>query len=186
MKQSQLITELQRAAMDEWRRMFPDVELHPVPLVIGLPAGIHPYSRACAYYDPEGNAIVLYQHLGREAIQDGATDQVISTIRHELIHVHQYHVQGYRKTSTVNVHRHATWQTGCYLASRQLWRDFPWQKEMFTPLLSKRIDGKPVKVQRMGALTDVELHHWPRSIPEFMTRHGVYHEHMNYTSEANS
>ncbi|QVL50775.1 MAG: hypothetical protein KFB96_10435 [Thiocapsa sp.] len=173
MKQAALIETLQAVALAEWTAMYPGVEIEELPLVIPLPAGIHPYNRAGGYYDPEGQAIVLYQDLGRAAIKHGPTDGVRATIRHELAHVYQHHALAYRPTSTLNVHRHRTWEQACFDASMSLWPGIAWTRDMFRPTQSRRVDGKVRRVQRPGALTDPELHGWPLSIPGAIERLGV-------------
>jgi hypothetical protein len=166
MKQNTLDPMIQRLVAEEADRCFPDCTAQR-PLLIALPAGIHPYNRNIAYYDHEGNAVVLYQDLGRQALR-GDLAAIIPTIQHELAHWYQHHALAYTRTSTVNVHRHRTWSEACYRASVRLWPDADLEQWMFSPFTSKRVNGRPLRQQRLGALTDVELHHWPRSMPGFL------------------
>lgn len=167
MKQTQLNPKFQRAVREQLKWMYPDQVRLTAPLFIALPCGIHPYNRASGYYDHCGNAIVAYQLLGREAL---AGDLDIDFIRHELAHWHQFRVQGYTQVSTVNAHRHSTWGTACYLASLRLWPKAGLERWMFSPRTSCRVDGSVKVIQKKGALSDRELHHWPRSMPGYLEK----------------
>lgn len=169
MKQTKLNPYDQRVVCEQLLRMYPDCERRTAPLLIALPCGIHPYNRAGGYYDPDGCAIVFYQDLGRSAL---AGDLDIDTVRHELAHWHQCVVQGYKKTSTVNPHRHRTWAEACYLASVNLWPQVQIERSMFSPLVSARVGERVVKIARQGALSDVELHHWPHSMATLLSKIG--------------
>ena len=153
-------------------RLFPDlVDAIEVPFVVALPSGIHPYNRNGGYFDQGAKAIVLYQAYGRLAISAAnkgilplAIEQVII---HELAHWYQINVLGYKKTSTVNVHKHPTWTQACFDITERL---FPGKYELdyFKPVISKRVDGSVVKVQREGSMDWKELHHFPREkLPQF-------------------
>ena len=154
------------------KRIFPElVDKLEVPLVVALPSGIHPYNRNGGYLDPRANAIVLYQAYGRMAIT-GAKKELLplgveQVIIHELGHWYQLNVLGYKKTSTVNVHKHLTWSKSCFEITNRLFPE-KYELDFFKPVISAR-DGKyVVKVQREGALTWKELHHFPNEkIPEF-------------------
>lgn len=51
-----------------WRQ-YPDLaSTEEIPLIVILPAGIHPYNKAAGYYADGTNAIVLYQRAARDAL----------------------------------------------------------------------------------------------------------------------
>lgn len=124
-------------------------------MVIALPAGIHPYNRAGGYFDHVANTIVLYQDLGRQALSEPGS--AIPTIIHELAHWYQHNALGYVQTSTENIHRHKTWSDVCWLASTRLYPDADLDRAEFN---YRRKTGPH--------LGDVELHHWPRSMPGYL------------------
>jgi len=64
--QSLLPPRLQEIAREQADLMFPECDA-PVPMVLALPRGIHPYNRASGYFDPVANTIVLYQEEGGTA-----------------------------------------------------------------------------------------------------------------------
>jgi hypothetical protein len=90
-------------------------------MLIALPAGIHPYNRAGGYFDHIAHTIVLYQMLGRDALRE--PDTALPTIIHELAHWYQSNHLGYRRTSTVNTHRHRAWSDACWIASTRIYPD---------------------------------------------------------------
>jgi hypothetical protein len=154
-EQTLLIHRLQELAREQADRMFPECE-HAVPMVIALPAGIHPYNRGSGgYFDPAANTVVLYQDLGRLAMRK--PESTLTTIQHELVHWAQHHLLGYERASTVNVHRHRTWAEGCWLASTRLWPEAELERKEF----NTRRRGGP-------CLHDVQLHHWPHSMPAYL------------------
>lgn len=162
MKQNTLNTELQQLVITQAAAMFPEgIVNHEIPLIIALPAGIHPYNKSSAYYDPAGNAIVLYQNLGRRAIA-GNLAAITPTVQHELCHWYQRQILGYHQST--NVHRVKSWSEACYVATSNLWPVLGMTYEQFRPLTSKRVNGSVQTIQREGALTDTELHHWPDSL----------------------
>ena len=165
MKQNTLNPDYQRVVIDQAKLLYPDVKHIEVPLLIALPAGIHPYNRSSAYFDNMANAIVLYQDLGKLVINSGEIpNRMINTVRHELAHWYQFRFLGENGTGKTNVHRKASWMQACYVATESLAPGLM-TRVQFNPTKSKRVEGKVVKVQRAGALTDVELHRWPNSIP---------------------
>jgi len=174
-KQTALDETLQALVREQAITLYPDlVKRADVPLCVALPAGIHPYNRNSGYFDSEGNAIVLYQDLGRVALA-GRLDEIAPTIQHELAHWYQFRALGEKHAgSSTNVHRKKTWSRACEIASARLWAGVVFPPSFFSPFKSQRNeDGNVRKVQRPDALTDVELHHWPRSMPDAMARHGL-------------
>jgi hypothetical protein len=170
--QSVLNPELQRLVINQAEFLFPECRAE-VPLFIALPAGIHPYNRAEGYFDWAANAIVTYQERGRLLLRSPISPSVIEfitdLIRHELCHWFQWRHLGYERTSTVNVHRHGTWSRACYVASTRLWPEAGLEEWQFRPFTTKRgKDGKPRRCVREGALTDVELHHWPSAMDRLL------------------
>src|SRR4029453_3646108 len=168
---------LQRLVLDQSELLFPEC-LADIPFFVALPRGIHPYNRNSGYFDPAGNAIVVYQELGRLALRAFAKPEVVKHItdlvRHELCHWYQWRYLHYERTSTVNCHRHPTWSRACYVASTRLWPDAGLQEWMFRPFTTKRgKDGKPRRCAREGALTDVELHHWPDEMKRLLNAKSV-------------
>jgi len=171
MKQTQLNPDLQAFVLKMIARQYPDATKLTAPMIIMLPTGIHPYNKAAGYFDAEANTIVGYQHYGREILERGVKAHGFdSFVQHELAHWYQFNVLGYAQTSTLNVHRHKTWKEACWTATKNLWPQYKLDLIQFSPETSVRIDGKPVKVQREGSLTDVELHHWPDSLPDAIKR----------------
>lgn len=171
MKQTKLDDKLQlrvqQIAARQYPNEAPEIEL---PLIIALPAGIHPYNRASGYFDPEANAFVAYQKLGRRIRSTAESERLDSFIQHEMAHWYQHRVLRYVSTSSVNVHRHRTWKEACYVATKNLWPEYKLELWQFSPTTTKRVNGKPVTIPRPGAITDTELHHWPSSLPSFLKR----------------
>jgi hypothetical protein len=172
MRQAALNPDIQKQVCEIAARQYPDVAgKYELPLIIALPFGIHPYNRAGGYFDPEANAFVAYQKLGRRILREGvAAAGLEGFIQHELAHWYQHNELKYARTSSVNVHRHRTWKEACYVATRNLWPEYKLELLQFSPETTVRRGGKPVKVQRPGSMTDPELHHWPHSLPALLER----------------
>jgi hypothetical protein len=71
------------------------------------------------------------------------------------------------------VHRRRTWSQACEAASARLWPGVEFPRRFFYPYTSKRVNGKPTRMQRERTLLDTELHHWPDSVPEALQRLGL-------------
>ena len=162
-EQSTLPPEDQQMVLDLIQRQYPEDCLKaPAPFWVKLAAGIHPYHRANGYYCPTRNMILTYQHMA------GADeDDVGMTLIHELGHWHQAKIQGVDfSTGGQNVHRAASWSRACWLATSNLWPELGMTYEQFRPYSSQRVEGRVVQTPREGALTDTQLHHWPRCLFE--------------------
>ena len=163
---------LQDRCWDIAKRIFPDhIKKIAVPLVIALPAGIHPYNKAGGYIDGGANAMVIYQHLGREALREAKNGNLPLSVEHFLIHEFSHWYQrNVLKASfppSVNAHVHISWSQSCFEITNRL---FPNQYDLnfFKPLISKRFGKKVQKVQREGAMDLQQLHHFPRMmLPQF-------------------
>jgi hypothetical protein len=168
--QRELSPRLQGIVREEAARLFPEAAQHVLPGIVALPAGIHPYNRNSAYFDPVAQMIVLYQHVGRLALRAEVApipEPVRRTVQHELAHWFQHVTLGYTGDGR-RCHRHRTWGEACFRASLRLWPDAGLMRKHFAPFTSTRVDGKVQKVPRAGALSDVALHHWPDSMPDFL------------------
>ena len=164
--QTTLDPALQQYVVDALARQYPDhVDAHPAPMLVALPAGIHPYDRNPGYYDTSGNAIVAYQDWGRSIRRHGVDSPILKDfVQHELAHWFQHHILGESGGSTVNIHRRTSWSESCFVATSNLWPELGMTRIQFTPTMSIRTDAGVRKVPREGALTDVRLHHWPWSL----------------------
>lgn len=166
MKQATLIPHLQTATAELAAREFPDwAGTDEIPLLIALPAGIHPYNRAGGYYDHLHNAIVLYQHFGHDALY-GTLDLLV--VAHELAHWYQVRCLKDTEPRATNPHRRKSWMESCFIGTSNLWPELELTLQDFMPTKSVRDEsGKVRKVLRTGAMTDVQLHHWPYSLSEY-------------------
>ena len=170
MAQASLNPELQKFVAEQAEVQYPGVALE-APMLIALPAGIHPYNRNPGYIDPVANIIVAYQDWGRDLLSKGIKAPFLKDfVTHELAHWYQYGVLGYSKKRSVNAHRDASWAEACFIATNNLWPELQLTRQHFSCWTSQRIEGKPVRTQRPGSLTDVELHHWPMSLPVAVKR----------------
>lgn len=170
MAQTSLNPELQAFVAEQLERQYPGAELE-TPMIIALPAGIGPYNRNPGYWDHHSNSIVAYQDWGRQLLAKGIHAACLKPfVTHELAHLYQYRILGYSKKSTVNAHRDKTWAEACFIATNNLWPELGLQRDVFSCWTSQRIEGKPVRSQRPGALTDTELHHWPWSLSDAVKR----------------
>ena len=165
-KQATLPFFHQAAVVDLAVRQYPDLaDREEIPLLIALPAGIGPYNKSGGYYVPSLNYIVMYQLLGRRALSNKID---LMLIVHELAHWYQRRSLGETGEGTTNSHRRKSWMDACFVATQNLWPELSMDRWQFDPYKSVRVAGIGVrKEQREGALTDVQLHHWPRSLAEF-------------------
>lgn len=165
-RQATLPVSLQAAVVDLALRQYPEfARVEEIPLIIALPAGIHPYNKSSGYYVNKSNTIVLYQQLGRAALSDKLN---LMTVAHELAHWYQLRFLGEKGEGTTNMHRRSSWMDACYEATCNLWPELKLARWQFNPTKSIREKGFGIrKIQREGAMTDVQLHHWPRSLTEF-------------------
>ncbi len=167
--QTTLNPELQAFVADMAARQYPGFKA-VVPMLIVLPTGIHPFNTNAGYYDHAANCVVAYQEIGGDIIRNGARSvHLPRLVQHELAHWYQYNALGY-EPSSVNVHRHKTWGEACFVGTKNLWPTLGVTRTMFSPYTSVRIDGQPRRVHRAGALSDVELHHWPANIEKLIPK----------------
>jgi hypothetical protein len=139
-----------------------------VPMIVLLPSGIHPYNRVEGYFVPGDNLIVMYQSAS-SFIRKGQVTRFLADCAHELAHWYQHKVLGEKSTGKTNPHRKKSWQTACLHATQNLWPDADPAEltaDFFSPYKSARVKGddgvsRITKVQRDGALSDTQLHHWP-------------------------
>ena len=166
--QTTLNPDLQRFVVDTLVRQYPaHVGAAPAPMLIALPAGIHPHNRNGGYFDAASNAIVAYQDIGSAILRDGtACPGLAHFVQHELGHWYQFQVLGEKAKGSTNVHRLASWSEACFVATGNLWPDRVMTRDQFSPTVSVRTKSGVRKVPRDGALTDVQLHHWPWSLFE--------------------
>jgi hypothetical protein len=173
---SAILTAVSRAVVDD---LYPAGNCPPAPTVMPVPYAMGPYNRHSGYYFPAGNVVTLQgigttnaHRLGaaaRGVVVENRLEAVLTVI-HELAHWYQHAVMGYESRSTVNVHRHATWGLACEvltaLAARSTGVEPP-SRDMFRPTKSMRHaeTRKVAKISRDGALSDVELRHFPRMGP---------------------
>jgi hypothetical protein len=129
------------------------------PQVIFLGFLINGYARNPGHYVPDSNLIVINQRHKTLGMNERAT------ITHELAHWLQHRLEAYRPTR--DTHTHVSWSMACHHITQVL-TESEWDLQYFKPMKSTRIDGKPVRRQREGALTLKELHHWPDSIPSLL------------------
>ena len=164
MKQKTLDEGLQNLAVELAILAYPAIaDQIEVPLVVALPTGIHPYNKLGGYYDDSVNAIVLYQRIGRLAI-DGKYTEIKNIIQHELAHWYQFKHLGEKGNTTTNIHRKASWSQACFVATQNLFPNLKLQRWQFSPYTSERLNGKVRRISKDGALSDVQLHHWPDSL----------------------
>jgi hypothetical protein len=154
--------------------LLPDLQL-PVPGVIVLPNVMRPYNRSIGYYDPQVNVIALFG-IGvsnRNLIHsrgDGIhfdRKSAVETVLHELAHWLQDNAIGECGGPTVNIHRTRGWKLACkMLTDAILVREGkqPTAWDFWSGMKSVRVEGKVRKEKREGALSDVDLHHWPHSV----------------------
>lgn len=165
-KQATLPFSHQAAVVDLATRQYPDaVDSEEIPLLIALPAGISPYNKSGGYYVPRLNYIVMYQRLGRRALGNKID---LMLIAHELAHWYQCRSLDEKGEGKTNSHRRKSWMDACFVATQNLWPELNMERWQFDPYKSVRVPGTGVrKEQREGALTDIQLHAWPRSLSEF-------------------
>jgi hypothetical protein len=158
---------MQSTVADLAWRQYPDLaSTEEIPLLITLPAGIHPYNKAGGYYANATNTIVLYQRHGRAALKN---DLDLMVVAHELAHWYQLRFLKEAGKSSVNFHRRKSWMEACYVATRNLWPELALEAWQFSPTKSVRSAGGGIgKIQRAGALTDTQLHAWPYSLTGFV------------------
>lgn len=166
--QTTLNPELQRFVVATLARQYPaHVGAAPAPMLVALPAGIHPYNRNGGYFDAASNTIVAYQDIGSAILRDGTGYAGLEPfVQHELAHWFQFKVLGEKAKGSTNVHRLASWSEACFVATGNLWPELAMTRDQFSPTISVRTEEGVRKVPRDGALTDVQLHHWPRSLFE--------------------
>lgn len=169
MRQAALSFAMQSAVANLAWRQYPDLaSTEEIPLIVTLPAGIHPYNKAAGYYADATNAIVLYQRAGRAALNNRLDLMIVA---HELAHWYQRRFLKEAGVSSVNIHRRKSWMEACYVATRNLWPELALEAWQFSPTKSVRRAGLGIgKIQREGALTDTELHAWPHSLSKFVGR----------------
>lgn len=168
-KQATLPFFHQAAVVDLAMRQYPDLaEREEIPLLIALPTGIGPYNKSGGYYVLSLNYIVMYQDFGRRALSN---DIDLLLIAHELAHWYQHRCLGETAAGTTNLHRKKSWMDACFVATQNLWPELNMERWQFNPYKSVRAPGVGVRKEgRKGALSDVQLHDWPRSLSKFAGR----------------
>lgn len=131
-----------------------------IPQVYEITNLINGYARNPGHYDPVENLIVLNMMHERLDMDKKAT------IAHELAHWVQVRLAIHKRPSrTDQFHKIPSWRKSVWLITDMLLPGL-YPEEYFHADKSARVDGKIVKVQREGSLTQKEVHHWPDSMRE--------------------
>ncbi len=130
------------------------------PLLIDMRHLQSAYFKHAGFFAPGMNIIVLTKEHARYE-QD-----IEHTVVHELTHWLQHMLDNYKPVR--DTHLSPSWSTACWVVAHAITAGgYDKSLEHYRPFTSARCTKtkRPVKHQRDDALTQVELHHFPRCIP---------------------